>query len=410
MNILFDHQIFCLQKYGGISRYFYELANHISGFREDHVEIFAPLHLNGYLSANGAAFHAGRTVPPMLGMGRHAAWTAATALAYLRVKPRPDVDILHETYFSTADYLPEGATRIVTVHDMVHEMLPRQFPHQERLCRMKARAVERADHVICVSENTRRDLIRILNVPEEKTSVVYHGCAGRQDPDPAPSAPERPYILFVGKRGGYKNFETLLRGYAHSLRLKRDLSLVCFGGGRFSPDEEAAMRRFGLSDGQVLQKEGGDRELMRSYAHAAVFVYPSAYEGFGIPLLEAMSSGCPIACSNAGPFPEVAGRAAEFFDPADEEDIRRAIEKIVYSTRFRKSLIQLGRERAGKFSWDQCARDTLQVYRRCLPGKHPSVPSSDAAIRLNRETGRGWPGATDQAGSMPFSPAVRRNP
>ncbi len=366
MKIIFDHQIFCRQRYGGISRYFCELANHIADLHDHHVEIFAPLYLNEYLSKPFRVNLKGKKVSPMLGLGRPIAWAVDSILAYLSLKWRLDVDIFHETYFSPVDYCPAGARKVVTIHDMVYEIFRDEFPRQDRLRLMKARAVEQAEHVICVSENTRRDLIRILGVPEEKTSVVYHGYSFSLNPPRTHSSAGRPYILFVGKRDGYKNFDKLLRAYGRSERLRKELSLICFGGGNFSPAEEVAIKARGLSAGQVFQLAGGDDVLTNLYADAAVFIYPSLCEGFGIPLLEAMSLGCPVACSNTGSFPEVAGRAAEFFDPEEEEDIRRAIEKIVFSPDYRDTLVLTGRERVQKFSWDQCARDTLQVYGKLL--------------------------------------------
>lgn len=369
MNIVFDHQIFCLQKYGGISRYFFELANHISRFHEDQVEIFAPFHLNAYLSEGKLAFHKGRAIPSMNGVGRYTTWAADTALAYLSLKTRLNVDILHETYFSAAGYCPSGAKRIVTVHDMVHEIFRDQFPSRDRLRKMKARAVKRADHVICVSENTRRDLIRILAVPEEKISVVHHGYSLWRALSNEPPVLEKPFILFVGKRDGYKNFLKLLRAYAQSFRLKEELSLVCFGGGQFTIAEESAIKYYGLATDQVFQITGEDDVLMKLYMNAALFVYPSLYEGFGIPLLEAMSLGCPIACSNASAFPEVTDQAAELFDPTEEDDIQRALEKVVFSASYRDALIKLGLERSRKFSLDRCVRQTLQVYLKCTSQK-----------------------------------------
>ncbi len=367
LRVLYDHQIFCLQQYGGISRYFYELANHVDGFAGWDAEIFAPFHVNGYLAAHEGVHPKGLSIPRSFGIGRLGAWGMDTCLAYLKLRPRRDVNILHETYYTMADYCPAAASRVITIHDMIYEKFPDQFPRRDKIRQMKAHAVARADHVICVSESTRRDLVTILGVAERKTSVVYHGYSCVVNGHIMPAALlKKPYLLFVGQRGGYKNFETLIQAYSHSLRLRKELSLVCFGGGPFSNAEKKLIKMHGLSAENVIPISGDDNVLAGLYASATSFVYPSLYEGFGIPLLEAMSLDCPVICSNSSAFPEVVGDAADLFDPRDVDFLQRAIERVVFSPDYRDSLIRRGRERVKQFSWDKCAQGTLQVYEQLL--------------------------------------------
>jgi glycosyltransferase involved in cell wall biosynthesis len=289
-----------------------------------------------------------------------------TALAFSMVRSRHDVDIFHETYYSGVDYCPRSAKRIVTVHDMIFEKFGNQYPGRERICRLKALAVSRADHVICVSENTRKDLIDILGVDPENISVVYLGCKSGASVREKPAPVNKPYILFVGKRSRNKNFEILLRAYSHSLKLRRELTLICFGGGPFSREERLLMKSLSIPATSVVQIAGDDNVLSGLYLSATAFIYPSLYEGFGLPLLEAMSLGCPVICSNASSFPEVVGEAAVMFDPEDADAIREAIEKVVFSPDLMDSLIQRGHERIKQFSWSKCARETLRVYEKQL--------------------------------------------
>jgi glycosyltransferase involved in cell wall biosynthesis len=173
----------------------------------------------------------------------------------------------------------------------------------------------------------------------------------------------KPYLLYVGHRGGYKNFEGFLRAYASSLWLSDNFNVVCFGGGIFSRDEVALIKSLRLSMNHVIQVNGGDNKLASVYRDAALFVYPSLYEGFGIPPLEAMSLGCPVACSNTSSIPEVAGDAAEYFDPYDLDSMRTAMELVLSSEVRLNELIKLGKFRCARFSWDRCAKETLSVYK-----------------------------------------------
>jgi glycosyltransferase involved in cell wall biosynthesis len=235
----------------------------------------------------------------------------------------------------------------------------------------KKDAVSRADHVICISENTRRDLVEMFGVAETKVSVVYLGydelaTSGKEPEAVAAVTSSCPYLLYVGTRGGYKNFEGLLRAYASSGFLRDNFSLVTFGDGPFRGEENLLIKELGLSNGQVKQIGGEDNVLGHLYKGAAAFVYPSLYEGFGIPPLEAMSIGCPVICSNTSSLPEVVGNAGEYFDPGSIESIRTALETVLQSTTRRDDLIKMGHMRSASFSWARCADETLAIYRSLI--------------------------------------------
>jgi glycosyltransferase involved in cell wall biosynthesis len=369
MRIAFDHQIFGWQEYGGISRYAFELASALHGGGGDEVAIFCPLYVNRYLEhAPRGLLRGGRRVPPFPYSGRiyrelnrWLAWPAVRSF-------RPD--IVHETYYSGRSSRVRGARHVLTVYDMIHERFPENFSPADPTRREKAEAVKRADHVICISEQTRADLVDILRVPVEKTSVVHLGFAltSSAGQRPAGQKPplEDPYVLFVGSRRGYKNFGKLLEAYARSPAVHGKVRLLCLGGGAFRPEELDAISRTGLDPSKVTQMAGDDDVLANCYRHARAFIYPSRYEGFGIPPLEAMNFDCPVACSNMSSIPEVVGDAAEMFDPDSVEDMERALERVVNDEGRRLALIALGRERLGKFSWAACAKETLGVYRGLL--------------------------------------------
>lgn len=369
MNILYDHQIFSFQKYGGVSRYFCETASHIAKTDENNIEIIAPFYVNEYFHSTYNVRARGIKIPQFPRSDRMVLM-ANEAVSRFLLRPRQNVDIFHETYYSKADNCPRSAKRIITVHDMIYEKFPATFPLRDKTRDDKAHAVNRADHVICVSESTRRDLIELLGVPKEKTSVVYHGYSLilKEEVPSIPTACKRPYILYVGKRFGYKNFESMLRAFASSKLLKNEFSIVCFGGGEFNLRELALMASLNIPLDSVKYECGNDEILASLYASAAAFVYPSLYEGFGIPPLEAMSFGCPVVSSNTSSLPEVVGDAAEMFDPGDEADMCSAIERVISSSKKAQQLVKRGYDRVKYFSWEKCAQDTLSVYKKVLHG------------------------------------------
>jgi glycosyltransferase involved in cell wall biosynthesis len=206
----------------------------------------------------------------------------------------------------------------------------------------------------------------MTDVPVERTVVVHHGV---DLPDPAgipedrDSSPARPFLLYVGLRGGYKNFDGLLRGVGTSSRLSSDCDVVVFGGPPLSGKEYEAAAAAGIAGNRLRHAGRDEKTLQRLYQRAAAFVYPSLYEGFGMPPLEAMAHGCPVVCSHHASLPEVVGDAAETFDGKSPEDIGMAIERVVYSAPRREELIAAGHRRAAIFTWQRCAEQTRAVYR-----------------------------------------------
>lgn len=365
MRIAYDHQIFGWQRYGGVSRYFFELANNIAHNKSDEVAIISPLYVNSYLSSASSDLRVmGREMPAIRRTGRiYRAINQLLAPPMMRAF-RPD--LVHETYYSTTRQAPKSSKVVLTVFDMIHERFPESFSKWDPLKKEKEVAVRRADHIVCISEHTRQDLIQLLDVDPGKTSVVHLGFSLTKGTNGKIDEVCRPYLLHVGGRGGYKNFETLLRAYAGQSALTREFDLVAFGGGDFNANERALIRELGLSDTRVRQIGGDDAVLAGLYQGAALFVYPSRYEGFGIPPLEAMSFDCPVVCSNSSSIPEVVGDAAVFFDPDASDSIGWAMERVLSDAALRQTLIARGRERIKMFSWQRCAEETVNVYRRLL--------------------------------------------
>ena len=365
VRILYDYQIFSHQFYGGVSRYFVELARRLARREDTSVRILAPLHINRYL----------QELNPEIVSGRRIAWTPKAAGKILNIynkiasrycagafKP----DILHETYFTNTSIIPAGnQLRVVTVYDMIHERFPEFFPSRDNTAINKRRAVERSDHVLCISEKTRQDLLEAVDVSADNVSVVPLSFDIPQINDVSDERLlETPYLLYVGSRYGYKNFSRLLDAYAGNGRLSTEFRLVCFGDNKFSQTELLQAEKSGLANDRLVWMGGNDATLMQLYRHASAFVYPSLYEGFGIPPLEAMANGCPVVCSTGGSIPEVVGDAGEFFDPTDSVDMARAIDNVVASPQRTAELRAAGRRRIGDFSWEKCATATHAIYSR----------------------------------------------
>ncbi len=366
MKIAFDSQIFTMQEYGGISRYVSSLAEKLAEIEGVEAKIFAPVYINDYISKLPKEIVAGFKIPIIPKMGRDfhigGSWLARAAIA--KFSPH----ILHETYYTSRKNGPKNSKTVVTVYDMIHERFPSLFSENDQISKLKRESVLRADQVICISENTRRDLLDLIPVAPERVSVVYLGVDQHAMFDGRVSSKksitELPYLLFIGGRGQYKNFSGLLKAYASSSWLRNNFRIICIGGGRFRADELNLIRELGIADCQVEQISVDDNLLIEFFRKAAVFVYPSMYEGFGIPPLEAMAMDCPVICSNTSSIPEVVGDAGEYFDPYDIESIRFSIERVLQSSERRDELVALGRSRCKQFTWERCAKETLSVYRR----------------------------------------------
>lgn len=365
MKVVFDYQIFTNQKYGGISRYFTSLAQELSELNQAPM-IVAPAYINRYLREQRPCAVAGGYVGD-LGPGVSRLFMRFNKPLSRALVPFVNPDIVHETYYAQRGVSAGKACRILTVLDMIHELYPKDFSPNDRTSDLKRLAVARADHIISISHNTKRDLCDMWGVPENKVSVVHLGCEPRKVTSSDLSSPLRtPYLLYVGHRSGYKNFMNFLKAVASSPELKRNFSIVAFGSDEFTPLESFQISQLGFRKGSVKHVSGSDEVLARYYRHAHAFVYPSLYEGFGLPPLEAMANECPVVSSNTSSMPEVIGLAAEYFDPASIDNMAAAIENVVFDEERGKQLRILGRARVSQFSWPKCAQETLTVYRDSL--------------------------------------------
>jgi glycosyltransferase involved in cell wall biosynthesis len=370
LKIAFDQQVFLLQEYGGISRYICNIAKHFAQTPNIESRVFAPLHFNKNLHPIKNLTHSGLLLPKLHPKLTRISMEASKYIARSSMNSYCP-DIIHETYYTHDDFKPKGSKRVLTVYDFIHERYPDMFNQGHLTAEAKKAAVLRADHVICISESTQRDLIRFCGIDKTKTSITYLGVddifnSTDNNTTLLTQNSTRPYLLYVGSRAGYKNFAGFIEAFALSSAFKTEFNIVCFGGGAFTKDEYTLANDLGLHSEQLIHYGGSDHVLAQLYREATAFIYPSLYEGFGIPPLEAMASQCPVISSNTSSLPEVIGDAGEYFDPTNLESIVTALENVLGSPSRQSELRTLGTERQKLFSWKKCADDTLAIYRDLL--------------------------------------------
>ena len=363
MRILFDHQTFSRQQYGGISRYFYELITRIAVMPAHDVMLFMGLHINKFDLENHRTKmerYFGIRHPNIPHTYRVRRLLNEAMLRGFARNLHPDV--YHLTYFDDTPRL--GKRRVITIHDMTYERFPHFFRHNDTTPSEKQKAASIADGIVCVSECTRQDVCDMMKIPMEKTTVVYH--ANTLHCSVTPNNPfGYPYILYVGKRGAYKNFGTLLQAYVNSKRLRSEYHLLCFGSEKVTTAEHKFLASYKIAH-RVRFVHGDDELLAQCYAHASILAYPSLAEGFGIPLLEAMYYGCPVVASDIPSLRETAADAAMYFNPASPEELGGVIEKVLENGNLREGLVHRGRARERLFSWEKSAAETIDFYHRIV--------------------------------------------
>lgn len=248
---------------------------------------------------------------------------------------------------------------VVTIHDLIPEI----HGGQEGAVAERKDVLAHAAHVIAVSQHTKKDLVRLYDVAPSKITVIYHGrgTAHSQVSEVA-GLKKGGFVLFVGQRSGYKNWHFMVQAIAGEL-IRHDLTLVC-AGSLLTDEERLFVGELGVAD-RIVCAPYDDAELAWLYANAFCLVYPSKYEGFGLPILEAFARECPVVCSRCSCFPEIAGDGALYFEDGDADACRRAVNAL-FDGDVRRRVIAVGNERKEMFSWERCARQHAEVYHRVL--------------------------------------------
>lgn len=363
LNVVVDGIIFCVQSNGGISRIYQEILPRMCDLNErvriklitennpkqdlpKHTQIL--LMSAPYLEISEATNHYSRSIVSMINR-------------MIKSRMIGNVGIWHSTYYTYSENWK--GNQIVTVYDMVHELFPKYFGEKNYLVFRKSKCIERADYVICISETTRRDVKQFYNLSDDKLITIPLACNDnfRQtitNPHMLGGI-GKTFILYVGERRRHKNFDWFVKTFA-TWPSRNLFSLVVIGK-PWTDDEQRQLVELGVEDRVVLIKNVNDESLCALYNQACAFIYPSLYEGFGLPLLEAMACGCPIVASKIPTTVEIAQDCPFYFDLNNEESLLAALDRAV--SEGRESLnVSIGLERVKHYSWDVTAKKTLEVY------------------------------------------------
>ncbi len=361
MKIYYDYQICCFQKYGGISRYFYDLICYIKKQDLANADMRCIFSQNVYFEDffNKEAIH---KYPPAMSR-----IISLVNKLYVLFFVSRDFDIIHPTYYET--YILKKKNKktklVITVYDMIHEEFSDMFSPFDHTSQKKKKMIQNADHIIAISENTKKDILKHYpDISPDRISVIYIGCSFKPNNkiDLSERFPQK-YILFVGRREGYKNYKRFWQAVRPLLIEDNKLHLVCIGGEKFTIEERKSM---GNLQNRVMQMDANDDYLSYAYMNAECFVFPSLYEGFGIPTLEAFACGCPVVLSDTSSMPEVAGDAGVYFDPEDEQDMRKKIAYVLNNKVEQKRLVEKGYQQLKKFQWDKIANQIVNCYQIIL--------------------------------------------
>ena len=356
MNIVYDNVIFSLQRFGGISLVWQELLTHMIDFAH-HKMLFIE-----YRHKENNPFRRRIDLND-----RDVILKSSWLLSIKRyLNPRITIKepfIFHSSYFRTCSN--KNAFNITTVHDFTYNYYRKGLAKWLH-CWQRDRAIRHSERIVCISENTKRDLLKFLpDVDASKVKVIYNGVSedyyvlnNEEGINDLPFAKGK-YVVFVGGRASYKNFELVKKTVGKS---KYNLVIV---GSRLTRTEEIDLQKYLPKERYCETGFLPNKDLNIVYNNAAALVYPSAYEGFGIPVIEAQKAGCPVIAYNGSSIPEIIGETPLLMNELTEEELLCKIEMLSNSD-LRKKIIADGLENAKRFSWDKMYQKYLELYKELL--------------------------------------------
>lgn len=370
-RILFDYQAFDMQQYGGVSKLFCEIIPFLQQERDVRVGV---LHSNNrHLTESGISprlkpvpklysiIKAQHHYPGKRTLVRMADFFLSNRQHCIHLLKRQQFDLFEPTFFDPyfLTYL-KGKPFCMEVHDMIPELYPEYYPSDDFQIVNKKTLCPRAAHIHVPSNKTKEDLVNILHLDPEKVTVISRGATAMSYSENRPF--DFPYLLYVGARWSYKNFGPLLREFARIIQDNKEIRLVCTGA-EFDNEELKLIRDLHVGE-RIHHVFPSDKDLGTLYHHAAAFVYSSEYEGFGLPILEAMGCGCPVMLNNASCFPEIAGDAAVYFEmKGGKSDFYEQFMNLWnMSTGDRAALTAKGHRRTEMYTWEETARRLDNIY------------------------------------------------
>lgn len=361
-TILYDPQMFDLQNYGGITRYFANLVTGIN--KRNDVKALLPLVISENYYVRRFPQLLNNSVGKVLLKSSRKKTKMNLLFAAFQIK-KANFDILHATYYNPYFLKNLKKPLVVTIHDMIHENYAHLYQDAKEVIAQKRLVINNADLIIAISEYTKQEILKYYPQHEQKIRVIYHGLPETQLKPASEVLPEQ-FLLYVGDRtASYKNFETTITAIASILLKSPNLHFICTGGGPFKESEIQLFNDLGITS-QLLQINAPDALVKQLYMEARIFIYPSLEEGFGLPMLEAFKNGCPVACSNKSCLPEVGGNAVSYFDPGSLDSIRNTINELIVSPELRNKYANLGYQQLKKFTFEDCLNQTLDAYKTLL--------------------------------------------
>ena len=358
-NVVFSPDIFEVQRYGGVSRYFVELGQKIRSSGEFEVEVSSAIHINSYLK--DSSMNTGFYLPFSPSKLRIAKLISKTNVNYSQflTRKRP-FDICHETFYRGGADSLKAKKRVTNVYDLIRE----KFTPNWSGFAAKQAALSRADAIMCISQATADDLHQYYRVDPSKIDVVYLGVSSKfsKHDESKEKVGSRRQLLYVGGRGGYKDFKTLVMAFAQSNLLRDNFKVLVFGTD-FTNEEFRLMQSLKVLD-FFSQTTGKDDALISAYRNSIGLVITSIYEGFGLTALEGMMAGCAVISTGGGALGEISGGFDYRFEASNPESLSETIGHLLsnpHSLSEKKDRAQL---HANKFTWDKTSRDTLDVYKR----------------------------------------------
>jgi glycosyltransferase involved in cell wall biosynthesis len=361
MKIFYDGQTYAQQTAGGINRYFSNIIDRLPP--DTQPTLTAPHRSNklNYPTHQNLQLREFRDFRP-------SRISDTVRTQYFRwIENHQYFDIIHPTYYfrlTKASFANIGHPLVINVWDMIHELFAGSLDPEGYTVRAKKAAIESADTIICISESTKNDLLKYFPAVESKTIVTYLASEFKSEWSYG-SEPisDRPYFLYVGSRAKeYKNFDTLLRAFAKAASINLEM-ILCIVGAPFNDEEQQYIAELQLTDRIQHYGYTSDTHLAKLYRCSVAFVYPSLYEGFGIPPLEAMACGTVVVAANSSSIPEVVGDAGILFDPKAADDLADILLNLLDAPSERDRLIAKGFDRNKQFSWDKTAAQTIAAYR-----------------------------------------------
>ena len=363
MRILYDHIIFARQQYGGISKYFTELFANMPSNEVCLTSLFSDnQHLIDLHSKKQLSLFS--FLPRKIKFKLQHEIGMPYTLYNLKYT---DWDIFHPTSYWEDAYSNVRSNKpvVVTAHDALYNLFNVSNPARDNLIQRQQFTCDRADKIIAISENTKKDYIEYFKVDPNKITVIYHGIETNNiHDDDDTKLFDFEYLLYVGLRHDYKNFISFIHAFSDLSTKYPELKVICTGT-PFTKQEMELIYKLKIQ-GKVISYFASELEMNYLYRNAKLFVFPSKYEGFGMPILEAMTNKCPVALSNTSCFPEIAGDAGNYFDPYSVEDISMTIQYLLNNDSLRNEMVVKGIKRAEQFSWKKNTEEHRALYKSLL--------------------------------------------